>query len=126
MFELLTENNISFPDGFLWGTGTAGHQIEGNNIHSQRWNEELADRVRYPEVSAEACGSWERFRRDARLAAECGSQVYRFSVEWARIEPKEGHFNAAALNRYLELMRDLQKRGIRDGYTASFHASCMV
>lgn len=113
MFELLTENNISFPDGFLWGTGTAGHQIEGNNIHSQRWNEELADRVRYPEVSAEACGSWERFRRDARLAAECGSQVYRFSVEWARIEPKEGHFNAAALNRYLELMRDLQKRGIR-------------
>lgn len=65
MFELLTENNISFPDGFLWGTGTAGHQIEGNNIHSQRWNEELADRVRYPEVSAEACGSWERFRRDA-------------------------------------------------------------
>ena len=42
MFELLTENNISFPDGFLWGTGTAGHQIEGNNIHSQRWNEELA------------------------------------------------------------------------------------
>ena len=35
MFELLTENNISFPDGFLWGTGTAGHQIEGNNIHSQ-------------------------------------------------------------------------------------------
>ncbi len=44
MFELLTENNISFPDGFLWGTGTAGHQIEGNNIHSHPIGKEKVER----------------------------------------------------------------------------------
>ena len=27
----------SFPQGFLWGASTAGHQVEGNNVVSDNW-----------------------------------------------------------------------------------------
>ena len=26
-----------FPRGFLWGTATAAHQVEGNNTNNQWW-----------------------------------------------------------------------------------------
>jgi beta-glucosidase len=26
-----------FPRGFLWGTATASHQVEGNNTNNQWW-----------------------------------------------------------------------------------------
>jgi beta-glucosidase len=28
---------IQFPPGFLWGTATAAHQVEGNNVNSDLW-----------------------------------------------------------------------------------------
>lgn len=117
MFEILTEKAISFPQGFCWGAGTAGHQIEGNNIHSQRWEMELNDRTLYPEVSGMACDSWNRFDRDARMSSEIAANVYRFSIEWSRIEPEEGNFDPDALNRYLSLIRDLHQRGIKSMVT---------
>jgi hypothetical protein len=27
----------SFPQGFLWGAATSGHQIEGNNVNADLW-----------------------------------------------------------------------------------------
>ena len=26
-----------FPEGFIWGTATAGHQVEGNDVNSDMW-----------------------------------------------------------------------------------------
>ena len=35
--------SLSFPDGFLWGTATAAHQVEGGNHNSwTAWEEEGA------------------------------------------------------------------------------------
>ena len=28
---------MKFPKGFLWGTATAAHQVEGGNINSDYW-----------------------------------------------------------------------------------------
>jgi len=30
-------SDFVFPEGFLWGTATAAHQVEGNNINSESW-----------------------------------------------------------------------------------------
>ena len=43
MLNLYKLPEIKFPDGFIWGSATAGHQIEGNNSNAQRWFMELAD-----------------------------------------------------------------------------------
>ena len=29
---------VTFRPGFLWGSATAGHQIEGGNIHSHKYS----------------------------------------------------------------------------------------
>ena len=28
---------FELPKGFLWGTATAAHQVEGNNVNSDFW-----------------------------------------------------------------------------------------
>ena len=33
-YDIFSLPPIQFPKGFLWGSATAAHQIEGNNIHS--------------------------------------------------------------------------------------------
>ncbi len=34
-----------------------------------------------------------RYPEDLSLLADLGFDTYRFSIEWSRIEPEEGHFS---------------------------------
>ena len=43
---------------------------------------------------------WNRFEEDLVHMKALGLAVYRFSVEWSRVEPEEGQFDDAALERY--------------------------
>ena len=52
---------ITFPDGFLWGTATAAHQIEGGNKNNQWWIwENLPDKIKNGDTSEHACEHWSR------------------------------------------------------------------
>ncbi|MDN4474186.1 family 1 glycosylhydrolase [Demequina zhanjiangensis] len=92
----------SFPDGFIWGASTAAHQTEGNNVNSDMW----ASEGMFPgmERSGDACDSYHRWREDMQLLADSGLTAYRFSVEWARIEPVEGEFSLAELGHYRRMI----------------------
>lgn len=90
----------SFPDGFHWGAATAGHQIEGNNVNSDLWFVENLDPSIFVERSGDACDSYHRYADDIALLVELGLGIYRFSVEWSRIEPNPGHFSNAELDHY--------------------------
>ena len=35
MYDIFSLPEFEFPENFLWGSGGAGHQVEGNNIHYQ-------------------------------------------------------------------------------------------
>jgi beta-glucosidase len=54
----------------------------------------------FREPSGQACDSYVRWREDVDLVAGLGLDAYRFSVEWARVEPAEGQFSAEALAHY--------------------------
>ena len=99
-----------FPQGFLWGAATSSHQIEGGNAGNDWWDWELAGKTHEP--SGEACGSYERFEEDFDIAAGLHHKAHRFSVEWSRIEPEEGRWDAAALAHYGAVVRarGLQRR----------------
>ncbi len=45
------------------------------------------------ELSGDASDHYHRYRKDIALLAELGSTLYRFSLEWSRIEPEEGEFS---------------------------------
>ena len=100
----------NFPDGFLWGAATAGHQIEGNNINSDWWaREQLMPGM---EPSGDACDSYHRYREDIDLLADAGLTSYRFSLEWSRIEPLPGRFSRAELAHYRRVIEACFERGI--------------
>jgi len=89
-----------FPDGFVWGTATAAHQVEGGNWNNDWWAWEHAPGSLCAEPSGDACDHYHRYPDDLALLAELGFRSYRFSVEWSRIEPEDGEFSAAALGHY--------------------------
>jgi beta-glucosidase len=89
-----------FPSRFLWGVAHAGHQVEGDNVDSDTWFAEHVSPTVFKEPSGKACNSWELWREDIDLAERMGVNAYRFSVEWARVEPAEGIFDEGALGHY--------------------------
>jgi beta-glucosidase len=90
----------TFPSDFLWGVAHAGHQVEGDNSNSDTWYAELVTPTVFQEPSGRACNNYELWREDIALAAGMGLNAYRFSVEWARVEPEDGTFSAEALDHY--------------------------
>ena len=103
---------FEFPKGFLWGTATAAHQVEGNNVNSDVWVLEHIPKSPYAEPSGDACDHYHRYRSDIALLAELGFNSYRFSIEWARIEPEEGEFSLAVLEHYRDMLRACQEHNI--------------
>jgi beta-glucosidase len=101
-----------FPDTFYWGAATAGHQIEGNNSDSDTWFLENVSPTVFHEPSGPGCNSYELWETDLDLVSELGLNAYRFSVEWARIEPVEGQFNDEALAHYEAIIDGCHARGL--------------
>jgi beta-glucosidase len=87
---------------FLLGAGTSAHQVEGGNRDSDWWAWEEQGRTR--ERSGSACDHWRRFEDDFVLARRLGHDAHRFSVEWARIEPRPDRIDCAALAHYVEIV----------------------
>ncbi|MEO8603242.1 MAG: family 1 glycosylhydrolase [bacterium] len=110
---------IHFPDGFVWGTATAAHQVEGNNVNSDFWLMEHTPGSLFAEPSGDACDHFHRYPDDIRLLRELGFGAYRFSIEWARIEPEEGSFSVAALDHYRRMLAACHEQGVRPCVT--FH-----
>ena len=102
-----------YPEGFMWGASTSAHQIEGNNVASDRWHLENLPDSSSPERSGDACDSYHRWREDLALLADAGLNSYRFSIEWARIEPAPGAFSNAQLAYYRTIIETALKLGVR-------------
>ena len=115
MTDVFSIKDFRFPDGFLWGSAVAGHQVEGDNVHSNHWYAEQEIRKADPhyEVSGQACNHYNMYREDARLLKDLGHQAFRLSVEWARIEPEEGNFQESEVQHYLDELSCLKENGIR-------------
>jgi beta-glucosidase len=102
----------AFPDDFLWGVASAGHQIEGNNVDSDTWFLENVSPTIFQARSGQAADGWNRWEEDLDLIKGLGLNAYRFSVEWARIEPVEDAFSEEALDHYEAIVDGCIARGI--------------
>jgi beta-glucosidase len=102
----------NMPKGFLWGAATAGHQVEGNNVNSDTWLLEQLKPSPFMEPSGDACDHYHRFEADIAMLAKLGFNTYRFSLEWARIEPAKGQFSAAELEHYRRVAAACRQHGL--------------
>lgn len=140
---------ISFPKTFLWGASVSAHQVEGGT-HNQ-WSvaelenaKTLATQASYqygdldnwsaieklarqPEnyVSGRAVDHYNRYKEDFDLLRDLNMNTLRFSIEWSRIEPEEGQWNAEAIEYYRRYLYELKRRNITPVVTL-FHFTLPV
>lgn len=135
---------LKFPKKFLWGTGTSAHQVEGG-MHNQWtvWELEnaqskaaqasyhLEDLDNWLLIEAEAkdpstyvsgtsTDHYNRYEQDFDLLQKMHMNAFRFSIEWSRVEPEEGAWNAEAIEHYKSYVAELKRRGIEPVVTL-FH-----
>jgi beta-glucosidase len=101
-----------FNDNFMIGAATAAHQVEGNNKNSDFWVLENIPGSIYKEPSLDAVDHYNRYREDIKLLAEAGLNAYRFSVEWARIEPTKGSFDKNEIEHYRNVLKFCHENGV--------------
>ena len=101
-----------FEKGFFVGAATAAHQVEGNNIHSDYWAQEQLPHTSFTEPSGIACDHYNKYEEDIKLLADAGLNAYRFSIEWARIEPEEGKFDPAEIEHYRKVIACCKAHGV--------------
>ncbi len=104
--------DLVFPADFVWGAATSAHQVEGDNTHSDWWHfEQHPGKV--TDKSGRACDHYHRFREDFDLAQSLHHNAHRLSIEWARIEPREGDWQESEWAHYEDVLTALRERGLR-------------
>ncbi len=111
MYDVFSMPDTHMPEGFFWGSGYAGHQVEGNNTNSNWWRDEQAGM--FEEKSGMACNSYELYKTDIELVHTLGHQAFRTSTEWSRIQPDENTFCEEAADHYVKLFSGLKEKGIK-------------
>jgi beta-glucosidase len=112
-----------FPEGFIWGTATAGHQVEGNDVNSDMWFLEQLQPTLFAEHVGDANNSLELWPVDLDLVHSFDLNAYRFSLEWSRIEPEPGQFSLALLDHYLRMIEGCRARGLQPIVTFNHFAA---
>ncbi|TPG48371.1 glycoside hydrolase family 1 protein [Sphingomonas glacialis] len=112
-----------FAKDFLWGAATAAYQVEGNNVGSDVWTVEHVKPSAFREPSGDACDSFHRWPLDLDIARSLNLTCYRFSIEWARIEPEPGQFSVAMLDHYRAMLDGCRARGLKAVVTFN-HFTC--
>jgi len=114
-----------FPKDFYWGAATASHQVEGNNHNDWSEWEKSEKRIqdlkksglfdKYGQdnfISGRGADHYNKYKEDFKLAKELGHNATRFSIEWSRIEPKEGKFDQKAIDHYKDVIKTLKELDI--------------
>ena len=97
------------PD-FEWGVATSGFQSEGPPPDSN-WTRYVAGGGTHDPYGS-GPDFRHRYAEDIERAKQLGVNVFRFSVEWARIEPRPGQVDEAELAYYDDVVRRVVAAGI--------------
>ena len=101
---------------FRFGVATAATQIEDMNTATDwyLWTQPTAaGGLGHGTFVGDATRGYSKALDDAALVAALGVDSYRFSIEWARIEPTKGLIDEAAIAHYRAQLMALRAMGIR-------------
>ena len=104
---------FQLPRGLQMGVSTASMQVEGGQVDAN-WND-WYQKGRIKDGTDPATGNdhWQQWEQDTALMAQMDLQLYRFSVEWARLMPREGFVDEAVVERYRQELQLLREKKIR-------------
>ena len=102
--------------GFRFGIASAATQIEDMNPTTDwfLWTQPTADGgLGNGAFVGDAVRGYTNSLEDLALVRELGVDSYRFSIEWARVEPVRDQIDEAALAHYQEQLEAMRAMGIR-------------
>lgn len=110
--------SIAAPSGqgsFSFGVATAATQIEDQNpnVDWYAWTAPAPEGLGRGTFVGDAAMGFSSALDDIDLIAQLGVDVYRFSIEWARVEPQRDMVDEAALAHYDQVVDGLIARGIK-------------
>ncbi|MCM8792022.1 MAG: glycoside hydrolase family 1 protein [Candidatus Omnitrophica bacterium] len=100
---------LEFPKGFWWGSSTSSYQVEGDNFYSDWWHYEKKHGL---EPSGKCCRHYDLYKEDFDLAKSLNHNAHRFSIEWARVEPREGFLDFNQIEHYRDVVISLRERNL--------------
>ena len=107
--ELCTNNSVLQEDIISRLKGKKGTKIlmgYASSVYQDfRDPNEASDWDKFNNPKEDTRGLWDDFDDHLNILKDSGAKVYRFSIEWSRIEPKMGEFNTVALNTYADWIR---------------------
>lgn len=108
-----------FPKNFRFGAATSSLQVEGSPLADGAGNTTWGVLAAAPGGINDnsnfdtACDFYHRYPQDIALMKEIGIDMFRFSINWARIFPEGyGKYNAGGMDFYKRLCEELLKNGI--------------
>ncbi len=81
-------------------------------MNSDVWVLEHLANSMFKEPSGDACDEYNLYENDISMLADLGLNSYRFSLNWARIEPAEGEFSRAELEHYRRVLQACHQHGL--------------
>lgn len=96
--------------GFYWGVSTSGYQVEGYSKPTN-WPKTLMGRSGVP--VGNSVDFYHHYPSDIRLAKNLGVNVFRIGVEWSRLEPSPGNWDAAGFGFYDRVLSTIRAQGMR-------------
>jgi len=96
---------------FLKGSSTSSYQVEGFNTNNDWFYWEMQGKTK--DFCGQSTRHFELFELDFEWARKMNHNAHRFSIEWSRIEPKEGFFDVNALEHYRQVVRSLKEKNIK-------------
>ncbi|HEY1821701.1 MAG TPA: GH1 family beta-glucosidase [Trebonia sp.] len=119
-----TDDQLRFPDGFLWGAATAAYQIEGapdaDGKGPSIWDtfSHTPGKTYHGDNGDVASDSYHRYPEDIALLKRIGAGAYRLSLSWPRIQPTgRGVPNVKGLDYYSRVIDALLEAGIDPAVT---------
>lgn len=110
---------LALPPGFRFSAATSAFQIEGSRDADGRGRSIWDDFLEVPGAIVDgstadpACDSYRHPESDVAFAAGLGLDRYRFSIQWARVQPDgRGPGNRRALDHYSRVVDLLLEAGV--------------
>ncbi|MGW5456207.1 family 1 glycosylhydrolase [Nocardia sp. NPDC003979] len=98
---------------FLWGVAGSAFQSEGD-MPASNWGSYITS-GEHPDMEPyfESVDFRHRYRDDIRLAADLGARVFRFGVNWARVEPRRDVWSEQGWAFYRDVVAEILAAGMQ-------------
>lgn len=107
---------------FRFGVASSATQIEDGNTNTDwyKWTQPAPDGLGRSPFVGDGVNGYTNAVQDIALIKKLNVDSYRFGIEWARVEPRRGVIDEAALAHYSTFIDQLRANGIRPMVTV-FH-----